>query len=64
MKTTTTGILLIFLFFETVCEFFNWVNLTEILVAEISCLWLRVGTLSMIKNVKQRAASLGLFSSY
>ena len=26
MKRTTTGILLIFLFFETVCDFFNWVN--------------------------------------
>ena len=60
----TTGILLIFLFFETVCDFFNWVNLSEILVGEISCLWLIVGTLSKIKNVKQRAASLGLFFSY
>ena len=26
IKRTTTGILLIFLFFETVCDFFNWVN--------------------------------------
>ena len=26
MKSTTTGILLIFLFFETVCDVFNWVN--------------------------------------
>ena len=64
MKRTTTAILLIFLFFETVCVFFNWVNLSEILVGEISCLWLIVGTLSMIKNGKQRAASLGLFSTY
>ena len=30
MKRTTTGILLIFLFFETVCDFFNWVNLSGI----------------------------------
>ena len=64
MKRTTTGILLIFLFSETVCDFFNWVNLSEILVDEISYLWLIVGTLSKIKNVKQRAASLGLFFSY
>ena len=34
MKRTTTGILLIFLFFETVCDFFNWVNLSEILVGD------------------------------
>ena len=64
MKRTTTGMLLIFLFFETVGDFFNWINLSEILIGEISCPWLIVGTLSMIKNVKQRAASLGLFSSY
>ena len=64
MKRTTTGILLIFLFFETVFVFFNWVNLSEILVGKISCLWLIVGTLPMIKNVKQIAASLGLFFSY
>ena len=56
--------LLIFLFFETVGDFFNWINLSEILIGEISYPWLIVGTLSMIKNVKQRAASLGLFSSY
>ena len=56
--------LLIFLFFETVGDFFNWINLSEILIGEISCPWLIAGTLSMIKNVKQRAASLGLFSSY
>ena len=53
-----------FLFFERVFVFFNWVNLSEILVGKISCLWLIVGTLSMIKNVKQIAASLGLFFSY
>ena len=58
MKRTTTGILLIFLFSETVFDFFSWVNLSEILVDEISCLWLIVGTLSKIKNVKQRAASV------
>ena len=56
--------LLIFLFFETVGDFFNWINLSEILIGEISCPCLIVGTLSMIKNVKQRAASLGLFSRY
>ena len=56
--------LLIFLFFETVGDFFNWINLSEILIGEISCPWLIVGTLAMIKNVKQRAASLGLFPSY
>ena len=59
MKRTTTGILLVFLLFETVCGFFNWVNLSEILVGEISCPRLIVGTLFKIKNLKQRAASLG-----
>ena len=36
-KRTTTGILLIFLVLETFCDFFNWANLSEILVGEISC---------------------------
>ena len=45
MKRTTTGVLLIFLFLKTVCDFFNWVNLSEILIGEISCPWLIVGTL-------------------
>ena len=59
MKRTTTGILLIFLFSETVFDFFSWVNLSEILVDEISCLWLIVGTLSKIKKCKAKSCSIG-----
>ena len=40
------------------CDFFNWVNLSEISVGEDS--WgLILGTVSKIKNLKQRAAFIG-----
>ena len=52
-----------FAFFQTFCEFFNWVNLLEISIGEHS--WgLILGTVSKIKNLKQRAALLGLLSSH
>ena len=50
-----------FAFFQTFCDFFNWVNLSEISVGEHS--WgLILGTVSKIKNLMQRAALLDPFS--
>lgn len=52
-----------FAFFQTFCDFFNWVNLSEISVGEHS--WgLILGTVSKIKNLMQRAALLDPFSSH
>ena len=45
------------------CDFFNWVNLSEVSVGEHS--WgLILGTVSKIKNLMQRAALLDPFSSH
>lgn len=50
------------MFFQKFCDFFYWVNLSEVLVGELS--WgLILGTVAKIKNLKQRAISLGLISN-